>query len=91
MTIEDKEWRGASTKLLIWLIGHTAIIVATAVGFYFQIKSDIRDASTKQSGKYEYYEEKFKSLQLQNSILTKQLEGIEIQVSDLRRELMEHK
>lgn len=89
-TLEEKELKGVSTKFLVWLIVHTAIVVATACGFFFTLKSDIRDILTGQQGKYEYWEEKLKSLQIQNEIYRKQQEGIQIQIDELRRIQLEN-
>jgi len=83
--LEKSELKGITVKFLMWLFGHTIILVATAVWFYAELKSDYRDGQTKGEGKERYYEEKFKSLELQNSIYRKEQEGIQLQVNELRQ------
>lgn len=78
-------------RLIYSIIAQTVIFVATVVGFYFALRSDIRDDKTRQEGINQLVEEKFKSQQLQNSILVKELEGTNIRVAQLEITLAQKK
>jgi len=81
--IEQKEIR-INTKVFITLIVQIIVTVAMGVSFYFQLRSDIRDIITTYNLKTQYWEEKFNSIELQNSIYRKQNEGFQIQLDQLR-------
>lgn len=80
MTLEEKEIKGVTAKLVIWLVIHTALIVGTACGFYFNIRNDISRLVIKREDEEKYWQLKFDQLQIQNSVLQRQLDGIEVRM-----------
>jgi Tfp pilus assembly protein PilO len=86
-TIEQKEIRGITGKLLRGTIWQTIVIVVTVCGFYYQLKSDIRELYTLREESEKYWQLKFDQIQIQNSILQKQLDEISIRLENLRTQI----
>ena len=91
-TIEDKEIKGITAKVMVWLIIHTAIIVGTACAFYFTLKSDIEKVVIVNNSDEKYLEERFRSIELNYSLYQKQLdalrltnEALQVQINELNR------
>jgi len=84
---EEKEVKGITGRLLRGVIIQTAVIVATACGFYFTLKSDIQNLYTLREEGQKYWQLKFDQLQIQNNIFQKQLEEISIRLTDLRNQI----
>jgi Tfp pilus assembly protein PilO len=63
------------------------VIVITVCGFYFQLKSDIRELYTLREESEKYWQLKFDQIQIQNSILQKQLDEISIRLENLRTQI----
>lgn len=81
--VEKSEIRGITLKLLVGIIVHTVIVVATACSIYFALKGDIRDLNTLRSEEAKYWDLKFQQLQLQNSAFQKQLDQIQYRIDNL--------
>ena len=84
---QEKEIRGVTLRILRGVIIQTVIWVATACGFYFQLKSDIKNLYTLREEGQKYWELKFEQIQLQNNIFQKQLEEISLRLTDLRNQI----
>lgn len=85
-TIEQREIRGITGRLLRGIIWQTVVIVATACGFYFTLKSDIRNLYTLRDNSEKYWQLKFDQLQVQNTIFQKQLDEITLRLENLRKQ-----
>jgi Tfp pilus assembly protein PilO len=86
-TIEQKEIRGITGKLIRGTIWQTVVIVVTVCGFYFQLKGDIRDLYTLRQETEKYWQLKFDQIQMQNNIFQKQLDEISIRLENLRTQI----
>lgn len=85
----DKDLRSSSPKFIIWLVIHTAVIVATACGFYFTLKGDIDRIIVANQGEDKYREERFRSIELNYALFEKQLDAIKLQIDALQVEVNE--
>jgi len=83
---EEKEIKGITARLLKGVVVQTVVIVTTACGFYFTLKSDITNLYTLREEGQKYWQLKFDQLQLQNNIFQRQLDEITIRLENLRLE-----
>lgn len=83
---EEKEIRGITGRLLKAGIWQTAILVGTACVFYFNLLGKIERLYTLREEGAKYYELKFEQITLQNSVLSKQVDEINIRIIRLQEE-----
>ena len=86
-SVESREIRGISVKLLTGIIAQTIVMVATACTFYFTLKGDIRNLQTLREEGQKIWQLKFDQIQIQNSIFQKQLDEITVRLDRLRIEV----
>lgn len=85
----DKDLKQASPKFVVWLVIHTAVIVATACAFYFTLKGDIDRIVVSNQGDEKYREERFRSIELNYNLFQKELDGVKLQNEALQVQINE--
>jgi hypothetical protein len=83
---EEKEIRGITGRLLKGVVWQTAILSGMACIFYFTLKSDIKNLYTLREEGQKYWELKFEQIQIQNNLLSKQVDEINIRLIRLQED-----
>ena len=81
---EEKEIKGITARLLKAGMWQTIVLVATACTFYFSLLSKVDRLYTLREDAEKYYQLKFEQISIQNNILSKQIDEINIRIMKLQ-------
>jgi hypothetical protein len=83
---EEKEIRGITGRLVRGIIWQTVIYVAIACSFYFSILGKVDRLYTLREDAEKYYQLKFEQISIQNNILSKQIDEINLRLMKLQEQ-----